>query len=108
MEHCPPRTRVTVLPDTEQTADVVELKLTSRPEVDMALIPNGAPPRTWFGIAGKLMVCVTCNTSKLLLTGAAAAKVALPAWFAVMLPVPAESSVTEKPDTAQPARVVLV
>jgi len=46
MEHCPPWTMVTVLPDTEQTADVVEAKLTGRTEVAVALIPNGASPRT--------------------------------------------------------------
>ena len=49
-----------------------------------------------------------CNTWKLLLTGAAAAKLVLPAWFAVMLHVPTETSVAEEPDTVQTGRVVLV
>jgi hypothetical protein len=35
---------VTVLPVTVQTVEVVEAKLTARPELAVALIVNGDPP----------------------------------------------------------------
>jgi len=47
-------------------------------------------------------------TVKLLLTGAAAAKLLLPAWFAVMLHVPTETRVTEDRETVENGRGVLV
>ncbi len=39
---------VTVLPPTEQTAGVVELKLTASPEEAVALTTNGASPKVLF------------------------------------------------------------
>jgi hypothetical protein len=40
----PRATSVTVAPDTVQTADVVEVKLTASPEEAVALTVNGALP----------------------------------------------------------------
>jgi hypothetical protein len=37
--------KVTVVPDTVQTDDVVEAKLTARPEDALALTENGAVPK---------------------------------------------------------------
>jgi hypothetical protein len=44
IEQVPAATMVTVLPDTVHTAVVVEVKATVRPEVDVALMANGAAP----------------------------------------------------------------
>ena len=45
IEHAPPATIVTVVPDTVQTAVVVEANITVSPEVDVALIVNGVTPK---------------------------------------------------------------
>jgi len=45
MVHVPSATRVAVVPDTVQTAEVVEAKLTARPEDAVALSVNGAVPK---------------------------------------------------------------
>ena len=52
----PSATRVTVAPDTVQTADVVEAKLTARPEEAVALTVNGGAPKGWLDNAPKVMV----------------------------------------------------
>lgn len=44
MVQVPAATRVTVVPDTVQTAEVVEAKLTARPEDAVPLTGNGAAP----------------------------------------------------------------
>jgi hypothetical protein len=44
IEQEPPPAIVTVLPDTVQTAGVVEAKLTARPELAVALTVNGDTP----------------------------------------------------------------
>src|SRR5260370_172402 len=62
MVHVPPWTMVTVFPDTVQTGSVWLLKLTVSPEDAVALMVNGASPKVWFGIGGKLMVCEPCVT----------------------------------------------
>jgi hypothetical protein len=46
MVQVPTATSVTVEPDTVQTGDVVEAKLTARPELAVALTVNGAVPYT--------------------------------------------------------------
>ena len=43
--HGPTETSVTVATDTVQTAEVVEAKLTTRPDVAVALSVNGAVPK---------------------------------------------------------------
>ena len=52
----PTETSVTVVPDTVQTAGVVEAKLTPLPDDALALTLNGAVPKTWFESAPKVMV----------------------------------------------------
>jgi len=49
MVQVPAATNVTVVPETVQTAEVVEAKLTVRPEDADALIVNGAVPTGKFG-----------------------------------------------------------
>jgi hypothetical protein len=55
-----------------QTADVVEAKLTARPELADAETVNGVPT-VWVAIVPKVMVCASPLTVKLCETGAAAA-----------------------------------
>jgi hypothetical protein len=69
----PTATSVTVAPDTVQTAEVVEAKLTARPDDAVALTVNGAVPSARFESAPKVMVWLPCVTWKLWLTGVAAA-----------------------------------
>jgi hypothetical protein len=51
MVQAPVASSVTVVPDTVQTAEVVEAKLTVKPEEAVALTVNGAVPSGKFGIA---------------------------------------------------------
>jgi hypothetical protein len=44
MEHVPAFTSVTVLPETVQTAVVLEVKLTGRPDDAVAVIGKGGVP----------------------------------------------------------------
>jgi hypothetical protein len=46
MVHVPALTSVTVTPDTVQTEEVVEAKLTANPELAVALTGKGAAPNT--------------------------------------------------------------
>src|SRR5271154_400988 len=73
MVHVPAAASVTVSPATVQTADVVEAKLTERPEDAVALSVNGAVPSPSLESAPKLMVWPSDVTWKLWLTGVAAA-----------------------------------
>ena len=58
----PTATRVTVAPETVQTVEVVEAKLTARPDEAVALTANGAVPRARFERAPKVMVWLCCVT----------------------------------------------
>jgi hypothetical protein len=78
IEHMPTDTIVTVFPDTVQTGVVVEVKLTVRPEVAVALIANGATPKLTLEGALKVIVCDAGFTVKLWVTVGAAAYVAFP------------------------------
>jgi hypothetical protein len=49
IEQMPVETRITVFPETVQTAFVPEAKLTGSPELAVALTLNGAVPNPWFG-----------------------------------------------------------
>ncbi len=69
---------VTVLADTVHIAVVVEVKLTARPEVAVAVIPKGATPKVTFPSAPKAIVCAARLTVKLRVTETAAAYVAFP------------------------------
>ena len=44
IEHAPPATIVTVLPDTVQTDVVADARLTARPELAVAPMVNGETP----------------------------------------------------------------
>ena len=68
-----------VVPETVQTAGVLDTRDTARPEVALATRAGGVLPRVWLPGELKLMVCVMGATVKVLLTSAAAAKLALPA-----------------------------
>ena len=56
---------------------------------------------------GKVMTLPSVVTAKVCVTAAAATKVALPGWFAVIEHVPEVSSVTLLPATVQIAAVLL-
>ena len=57
MEHVPVPVSVTVLPETVQTAVVVDVKPTARPEVAVAPMANGAVPVATLGKGANAMVC---------------------------------------------------
>ena len=105
MVQVPAATSVTVAPDTVQKAEVVEAKVTAKPEEAVALAVKGAEPNARFESAPKVMVWLRC-TWKLWLTGVAAAQLALPACFAWTVQVPVATSVTVAPDTVHTAGVV--
>ena len=62
-----------IAPDTVQTGEVVDVKLTARPEDAVALTANGAVPTVWFERAPKVMVWLALVTWKLWLTEGAGA-----------------------------------
>ena len=72
MVQVPMATSVTVEPETVQTLDVVEAKLTERPDDAVALTVKGVVPRFLADNAAKVMVWLAAVTRKLWLTGAAA------------------------------------
>jgi hypothetical protein len=72
MVQVPALTSVTVTPDTVQTAEVVDAKLTVKPEDAVALTVNGWAPKVWFESAAKVMVWAPVVTWKPWLTGVAA------------------------------------
>ena len=100
MVQVPVATRVTVEPDTVQTAVVSEAKLTARPEEAVALTVNGEVPIVWLGRRVKVIVWVI-RTLKLCTTGTAGAYVELPGCMAQMPQVPADTSVTVTPEIVQ-------
>jgi hypothetical protein len=73
MVHIPTPASVTVAPDTVQTVEVVEAKLTANPELALALTANGAVPNTRLDKLPKLIVWLPGVTGKLWLTAVAAA-----------------------------------
>jgi hypothetical protein len=73
MVHVPTATNVTVPPDTVQTDEVVEAKLTAKPELAVALTAKGAVPNAWLDSAPNVIVWLPAVTAKLSLTGVAAA-----------------------------------
>ena len=107
MVQVPAERALTVAPLTLQTAGVVELKATARPEVAAAFAVLAPPtarvdgekdiaPMLWAALP-IAMFCVTWE---------AALKFALPAWSAAMVQVPAERALTVEPLTLQTAGVV--
>jgi hypothetical protein len=74
MEQEPTETAVTVVPDTVQTAGVVEVSATASPELAVELIVNGAvPSATLFSGLNDIVWGVRPVTWKLRVTGVAAA-----------------------------------
>jgi len=110
MEQVPKLTSLTVAPETVHTSGVVEVKLTGRPELTVALTVNGAVPNEglngWLESVPKAMVWIPCVTWKLWMTGVAAVQLVLPGWVAWMVQAPRETSVTVDPDIVQTAEVV--
>lgn len=62
MVQVPVPNRVTEVPDTVQTADVSEAKLTVRPELAVALSGTGPEVIKTFDSAAKLIVWFACDT----------------------------------------------
>ena len=56
MVQVPAPTSVAIAPDTVQTDEVSDMKLTCKPEDAVAMIVNGAVPKARLGGALKLMV----------------------------------------------------
>ena len=72
MMHVPGATRLSVLPLTVHTEDVLELNCTVRPDVAVAERADAGEPRYWVLGCVKEMVCVACDTVTLRVTGVAA------------------------------------
>jgi hypothetical protein len=106
MVQVPTATSVTVVPDTVQTDEVVEAKLTANPELAVALTAKGAAPNAWLDSAPNVIVWLPAVTAKLSLTGVAAPQFVLPPCVAWMVHVPTATSVTVPPDTVQTVKVV--
>ncbi len=79
IEQIPTETSVTELPDTVQTAALLLPKLTVKPEdADPVKVTGPAASAVSAGCV-KLIVCAPLSTLNVLVTGVAAAKLALPA-----------------------------
>ena len=107
MVHMPAATRVTVDPDTVQTAVVVEANVTGSPEVAVAETVKGGSVAARLGSGGKSIVWLPLKTVKVCATWGAGLKLALPAWSAVTLQVPVARMVTVEPETEQTLGVVV-
>ena len=108
IEQVPTETSVTAAPVTVQIPAELLVKLTARPEVAVAVKLTGPALRATSAGCGKLIVCDPCSTLKVTVTGAAAEKVALPAWVAVIEQVPTDTNVALVPETVQIAAELLV
>ncbi len=108
MVQLPTLTSVTVAPVTVQTSGVADEKPTARVEDEVALTVNGAALNGWSASGPKVMVWISGFTLKLWITGAAAAKLLLPACEARTVHMPAIRSLTITPDIVHTGRVVEV
>ena len=68
MMQVPAATSVSVVPLTEQVLGVVELKLTGRPELALAISGGGAVPKVWLPSALKVMVCAVSGAAAIVMT----------------------------------------
>ena len=68
MEHAPTAMIVTVEPETVQTAEVVDAKVTGSAELAVAPTGNGAVPVGTLPSAPKVIVCGRAATEKLWMT----------------------------------------
>ena len=99
MLQLPAVTNVSVVLLTVQTPVVVEVKVTGRPDEADATSAAGDVPMVWLPGSVKLMVWLPGATVNVRATGVAAAVVLLPGWLAVMVQLPADTSVSVVPDT---------
>jgi hypothetical protein len=88
MLQVPALSRLRVVPLALQTSGVVELNVTCRPDVEVAINALGTVPKDWLPGDTKVMACGATVTAKEFTTGAALANAALPAWLAVTVQVP--------------------
>ena len=108
IEQTPTATSVTEAPLTVHTGAVVLLNVTAKPEVAVAVKATGLAPKAVSGGCVKPMLWIPCNTWNVAVTAAAAAKLPLPAWFAVIEQVPTATSDTDDPLTAHTRGVLPV
>ena len=106
MVQAPTDTSVMVEPDTVQTPEVVEAKLTARPDDAVPLSAGGVAPNAAPGRVANVMVWLPASTWKLWFTGGAAAQLPPPPCVAWMVQVPTDASVMVEPDTVQTPEVV--
>ena len=106
MVQAPTDSSVIVEPDTVHTPEVVEAKLTARPEEAVALSAGGVAPNAAPGRVANVMVWLPASTWKLWFTGGAAAQLPPPPCVAWMVQVPTDASVMVEPDTVQTPEVV--
>jgi hypothetical protein len=105
IEQVPEFRTITRVPAVLQTGVVIEVKLTGRPELALAVIWKGGSLKNWLGIELKVIVCEPLFTMKLRVTGIAAEKFVFPVWLAVIEQVPGATSVTVAPETVHTLRV---
>ena len=106
MVHVPVLINVTLVPDTVQTFVVVDANATVSPELAVALTVIDPVESGTLGKLPNVIVWLALVTWKLSATGVAAAQFALPACEALIVHVPAFTSVTVAPDTVQTGLVV--
>ncbi len=82
--------------------------MTASPEVAVAVRVTGPALSGVSGGCGNVITFVFDVTLNMSVTGGAATKLALPAWFAVIEHWPTETNVTDEPETVQTAVVLLV
>ena len=109
IEQEPPLRIVAVLPETVQMVGVFEAKVTGSPEVAVALSVICAEGLyVMLGSGLKVIVCEPGTTLKVRVTAGAAAKLVLPAWFAVIEHAPRFRIVTALPATVHTVGVEVV
>jgi precorrin-4 methylase len=96
---------IAAMPETVQTAELVEAKVTGNPELAVAESVKGVPTVCAPGLA-KLIVCASTLTVKLCETGTAAAYVVLPGCVAWRVQVPSDRNVVALLETVQTLGVV--
>jgi hypothetical protein len=104
--HPPAATIATVEPDTVHTPVVSDVKLAGNPDEADALTANGAAPNVFVARGPNVIDCEILVTSKLCVTGVAAAQFALPACVALIAQLPPATSVTVEPATEHTPGVV--
>ncbi len=100
MVQVPTATNVTLVPDKVQMLNVVEVKLTGKFDVAVA-VRVGDVPNAAFGSAPKVMTWLPGVTEKLWLTDGATAQLVVAATVAWIVQVPTKANVTVVPDTPQ-------